>query len=315
MKLIQWTVFVDMLGFGEINKKIKDQESANKFINFMKSNEELFTRPQTNLRESYEQHGRSGGFNVYDYYDFDFTFISDSFVISFSPKEVPEIRENLFYQHSANCLFIISMRLSTFIVNCQKEYGIFLRGGISDKFSKISASFAVGEGVIDAYRVESVVAKYPRIALSESIVENRKLMERLNFIADQMYSGFRIIKQDVDSVYYLDYLGHQGTFIDQNNDMGRRNIIDQDLAQLQVSFKNYYFMYKTHRDEIVKCIESVVERIEKSSDPKVLQKLHNVLDKYRWLTKYHNHSLETLNKFENLLIDETILEISSSTPA
>jgi|GEM_PF-3371769 len=42
MELEKWTLFIDMLGYGQMNGSIRDKEEAAAFISFMKSNVGLF---------------------------------------------------------------------------------------------------------------------------------------------------------------------------------------------------------------------------------------------------------------------------------
>ncbi|WP_156309037.1 hypothetical protein [Sphingobacterium endophyticum] len=42
MKLIQWTLFIDMLVYGEINGMIESDKHADEFISFMSKNADIF---------------------------------------------------------------------------------------------------------------------------------------------------------------------------------------------------------------------------------------------------------------------------------
>ncbi len=42
-KLLQWTIFIDMLGYRDINGKIDCDEKAEDFIKFMNSNIEMMS--------------------------------------------------------------------------------------------------------------------------------------------------------------------------------------------------------------------------------------------------------------------------------
>ncbi|TOH24711.1 hypothetical protein, partial [Vibrio parahaemolyticus] len=158
-------------------------------------------------------------FNLYEFYEVKHAFVSDSLIITFYPKEVELLVDvDKMYMHSANALFIITMRLQAFIYNCFSQKGVFLRGGVSNKYCDLKDNFAVGEGLIDSYLVESKIAKYPRIALSEDTSSNKKLMEKIRFLSKVMYNDNQLVARDpVDDVYYLDYLQYNLTMIDTSS--------------------------------------------------------------------------------------------------
>ncbi|WPC30957.1 hypothetical protein [Acinetobacter towneri] len=142
MKLLQWTLFIDMLGYKNINGSIDNKEKALELINFMKENAEIFQAQDSSKRKIlYSQEE----FNLYEFYEPKYCFVSDSLIISFEPKEIKrkEKFKNEFVRHSANVAIIIMMRLVVFIFKCYQEKNIFLRGGISNKFSYIDGSIAV----------------------------------------------------------------------------------------------------------------------------------------------------------------------------
>jgi hypothetical protein len=194
MKLERWTLFIDMLGYGNINGTIKNEQEAAEFIAFMKSNVAFFEEQD---REDMKKMYAGEAFDLYKYYEIKVLFVSDSLMISYTPKEVDEeIKEQSRLLHSANALFIILQRLQIYIYNCMNEKKILVRGGISNKFTLIDSQFAVGEGIIEAYQLESKKATYPRIILSEDIINNEGLMKCVNLISKAMYRIESIIEKD-----------------------------------------------------------------------------------------------------------------------
>jgi hypothetical protein len=74
-KLIPFTFFVDMLGFGNKVGRIDNQEKADSFIEFMETNKKLFTS-YSNLDNA----NNSDLINIPNFYEFNYAFISDSIV-------------------------------------------------------------------------------------------------------------------------------------------------------------------------------------------------------------------------------------------
>ena len=121
-KLIQFTFFVDMLGFGNKVGKIDSQEKADKFIEFMETNKSLFTAYSE--KDTLE---KSELVTIPNFYEFNYSFISDSIVISFTPKILKEkLIEELYYMHSASLFFIMINRITTLLFNACKEHKILI---------------------------------------------------------------------------------------------------------------------------------------------------------------------------------------------
>lgn len=170
-KLIQFTFFVDMLGFGNKVGRIDNQEKADKFIEFMETNKNLFT-----AYSEKDTLDKSKLVNIPNFYEFNYSFISDSIIISFIPKILKEkLSEEFYYKHSASLFFIMVSRVISLLFIACKEHKILFRGGISTKFSYIKNEFVVGEGLIEAYKLESIEAKYPRILLSKELSNQKNL--------------------------------------------------------------------------------------------------------------------------------------------
>jgi len=74
--------------------------------------------------------------------------------------------------------------------------GFLSRGGISYGECFIDDVMIMGDGLIEAYTIESQLAIYPRVVLSSKIVDE------FNFID-------KYITQDSDGLYYVDYIKNQ----------------------------------------------------------------------------------------------------------
>ncbi|MEO2072959.1 MAG: hypothetical protein ABGW99_16630 [Zunongwangia sp.] len=281
MKLKQWTLFIDMLGYGALNSKINNIETADKLLKFMNFNSKIFSSQDNDyMKEEYAKNS----FNLYEFYEIQVLLISDSLVINYFPKEIKRnISEKTKTYHSANTLFIIIKRLQTFIYHCMLENKIFVRGGISDKFCLVKDNFAVGEGLIEAYKIESKISKYPRICLSKSILEDQNTIDAFNHITSLIYKKNSFLKEDYDGEYFLDYLLH--------------NICEPEILPKQKYVKHSFF--RLHKETIEFHLNQIKDKIRNNKRSEKIDYHNKNLEKYEWLKKYHNDSLEDkyLNKY------------------
>jgi hypothetical protein len=284
----------------DINGSINSEAKANEFISFMEDNKNgLDFLNRQDVKEKYK---KDKVFDLYMYYDVQHVFISDSLIITFTPKEVRSLKKrDLKYRHSANALFIIVMRLQVIIFNCFSEKGLFLRGGISTDYCYIKDHFAVGEGLINAYKAESSIAIYPRIAFSPEVLKDKLLKDNITELSNLMYGGHDIVKLDSDGVHHLDYLGYNLSQVDLNvvmiSDFAKRN-----LPQYLESVRLTHLFFEKHAKAIKdKLVELDKRKIGISS--KQLQKLEKVIDKFIWLKNYHNSSLLKHEQFSKHVIN------------
>ncbi|MBR9754746.1 hypothetical protein H2O77_02455 [Cobetia sp. 4B] len=287
MKLKQWVMFIDMLGYSQLNGKVVNEEKADALISFMNRLQEHL---EISLDNNILRNGYKGqAFNFFEFYSVEYACISDSMVITFVPKEVNEpYDEKKYMYHSANALFLLCMRSMKLIVECFKEKGIFLRGGLCEGFCKIDGSFAVGEGLVKAYKNESQIAVYPRIAVDKNIYSNKRLMAVLNDLCNKMYYQLELVKKDYDEAYYLDWLGlllAQGD--PRSPSLNSLNIEEQIKAS-----RFSRCIYKVHRKSLI----GALDRVTNNSNAKVM-------DKYNWLVKYHNSKgIACYSSYLNVLI-------------
>lgn len=293
MKLIQWTLFIDMLGYSDINGSIDSDDKAKDFISFMSNNKLLLEMVDDSV-ESRIRFAKDTVFNLYKYYDIKKAFVSDSLIITYIPKHVnePEL-PGLVEMHSANTLFIILGRLNLFIRNCLEKKNIFLRGGISNKYCYVKDNFAVGEGLIEAYLAESKLAVNPRIILHPEVTKNSLLMEKLSFLANEIYNGNSIIKEDSDSLYFLDYLGYVISFADASIPMIEK-AAGKNLGQFFINKQEATNFSKKHAEVIAKKLRELNQRLEQEerAHPDRVEKTKSIISKFEWLKNYHNSKLD-----------------------
>ncbi|WP_417333748.1 hypothetical protein [Halarcobacter sp.] len=235
-KLMQWTYFLDILGYGEEQKNIDNQEKADAFINFMKGSKYLIEGQEQLDKFFYKDKEH----NIYDYYDVKTVFISDSFVLTAIPKENLFDEEDYYY-FSTFIIMELTFKIFILLEYILKEKGLFLRGGISKKFTDIDIenSLAVGKGLIEAYSLESKFANVPRILLSKDILNDFKIMEFFLNHSKNYSENFSIFKKDKDNFYYLDYLGYMLSFLNKSernrlniqNELEDKYSINEELIQ------------------------------------------------------------------------------------
>lgn len=78
------------------------------------------------------------------------------------------------------------------------DEGLLCRGGIVVNKHFSNGSFTFSAGIIDAYLVESTIARYPRVVISRDLID-------LIFPDQQEYPDF-LIKED-DGLVFVDYIG------------------------------------------------------------------------------------------------------------
>lgn len=286
MKLLHWTLFVDLLGYQEINGEVNDLQTAKQLIEFMKSNVEIFER-QNNDSKLKAYYAKSN-FDLFSHYEISFAFISDSLIVSYSPNLELDFDEKVALSHSSNMLLILLQRLRSFIYKCILEKKMFLRGGISNHYSYIDGTFAVGKGVGAAYVAEAYQAKYPRVILADDVVQNTKLMKSINWLSNTMYNTSLIV--DDNGTNYLDFnrFGRASVDADSNNPFVVKNACaNHILYKENIDLEGGYL--RVYKEAIEFQITKAL--LLKDSTDNQTQKLYNSLrDKYIWLSNYHNRS-------------------------
>ncbi len=164
----QIVAFVDILGFKEIIKK--SEQNLNK-INLLYQALEFLKRRENNLKWNLklievEEDAQKIGVEKFDIEGLvNCSCFSDSIVVSIkvSDKNINELTSTLI----TNLSFIGAQLM---------QAGILIRGGISiGKMIHQNNGILMGPALIEAYQLETNLAKFPRIILS------KKLLEKLNY--------------------------------------------------------------------------------------------------------------------------------------
>lgn len=121
--------------------------------------------------------------------DFVFKVFSDNIVIAIKINE------------DTICSQIISMinLLSLLQFEAFFQFDFPLRGGITIGELYIDDMVVWGTGLINAYRIESILAHFPRIIVSQEVIDHyeKGKNKELNL--------FALIKQDADGYWFIDY--------------------------------------------------------------------------------------------------------------
>ncbi|WP_347906590.1 hypothetical protein [Pseudomonas grandcourensis] len=299
MKAVQWTVFIDMLGFSEMNSKVISDVQAQDLIQFMSSNLSFMGNYEKEVKTRYEG---DQGFNLYEWYDVKTAFISDSLVLTFKPRQVErkEPREKVL-MHSANALILICWRLMELMQKCLAEKRIIFRGGISTEFCDIDGSFAVGKGLSLAHHAESKKAVYPRLALADDVLENQALVEKIKWLYRKMYGRNGFIQRD-GSVWSVNILQLMLASADPSTPSAKWQMRDYHIRATIIESRRKVEAMLQHQKELVR--DSISEnflRYRSSYQNQSKRELYRkILKKYFWLRRHHNK--EILGSFSRFKI-------------
>jgi len=266
-RLMSFTIFLDMLGFSNKIGKITEEEKAKDFILFMESNKGIF--------EIMKNLDRKELFNYN--YDFKFTFISDSIVLLAYPKKLQkQVNSNEYYDLSIKMFMDICNKLLILFFNIWEKEKILLRGGISNKYSYIKNEFIVGEGIIEAYKLENKNdgAIYPRIILSNNLTNDIKFMKTLKQYSRKLYkTNKNIITKDEDNLFFFNYLN-----LLYNQE--QKHLYNNE--KIKESNKKFYSFHK-------KAIEEMELFMKSQFGKKGYEKIKA---KYNWIKSYHNNNVD-----------------------
>ena len=195
----------------------------------------------------------------------DFTFMSDSIIIS-APHSDPGL------------LFILY--LCSFIQNMLLQKGILLRGGIAKgEFFKLD-SIMFGPALISAYQIESNTAVYPRIVLSDEIVEELKEKGLFKKMTVEEY----ITRSQRET--------KEGEYIESIED-----IFTQIKALIkQSSEDSYFFVNQFHAIEMLSLTQQKRDKINETIKNGLSNNEDRIKAKYQWLEKHFNGCIANRTK-------------------
>lgn len=222
----RFVAFIDILGFKNIiSSTINDIELQTHIYSIMNYNAKIQER---NYGDTFENMNRFG---------VEVTVFSDSIVISY-----PET--------FAGSLFCLLMDC-VFVCNDLLNQGIFIRGGITYGQLIHEKTICFGPAMIDAYKLESEEAIFPRIIIKDSTIKqgiihhgsaNTPVMEAeylhnliLKDFDGKNYLNFLSQYQEFDEGMYIPFLYQVRQYIIRNLHQSSGRIADK-----YIWFKNYY---------------------------------------------------------------------------
>lgn len=180
---------------------------------------------------------------------------SDHVIISYPLKE---IRETL--NPSADWEFILSFfeaYIEEIAINAL-SLGFLVRGGITTGKLYHSQGVIFGEALIEAYKLESSVANYPRIVIHPKVL-------------DLCQMNARMIKEDFDGLYYFHYL---------------------ESAIIRLQF--YKCLLDENRyDKTKEWIDAISSTIQRNIQNHTSSRDLTKLAKWKWFSRYFDEVLDS----------------------
>ena len=260
--------YVDILGYKDYLKK--HPQSANEFLKKIKGTVEKF-------KEKAEQMGYNRAQKI------EIKIFSDNFIMC---KKL-EILEGPFYESLAMIEFI--NELADFQLMILWEYKLLTRGAITVGELYIDSDFVFGPALIEAYELESKIAKCPRIIISdESIIEIKKLIpyHPYSTTIDPDY----IFPTDADGKRYLNYFRVEDSKPYLNFEEFS-NGPSEGFIQLTVYIK-----------DMRPVIKELVDNFNTDTQYYSVEDNKHIIKKYKWLISKYNEACEVINR-EDLKIN------------
>jgi hypothetical protein len=141
--------------------------------------------------------------------------------------------------------------------------GVILRGGIcSGEIAAESDSIVFGPALVKAYWLESEHATYPRVVIDRLLLKEARNQPGVKYWSDH-------VSQSDDGTYFLDYLYGTAMF--------SYELRNPEVSPLDV--------FGEHRKFVVGRLETDIRK-----------KAPRIRQKYMWLARYHNSSIERFNE-------------------
>ena len=182
----QFTAFIDFLGFSEVSKKA-DDTSRLKVLDLLRSLSALrseFTIQSAPIQDGGTSHQIRPAISTF----------SDHIVISYPLARIAHDLGPSSNEGSV-AFFILSgfNRLLRIIAAAALRLGFLIRGGATIGKLYHSQGVVFGEAMIEAFEIESRVAVYPRVVLSQRITSR------------QTWAAYNEIIVGNDGLHHLDY--------------------------------------------------------------------------------------------------------------
>lgn len=234
--------FIDILGFKE---KIKQSlEDVNIAENLHSSLMYILSLKEDNENKTTFMSLKHLGLEI--------TTFSDSIVMSY-PIE---------YQGALFTLLLDVIHLQLVLV-CK---GILIRGGVAIGLLYHDGNIVYGTAMNEAYELESVYAKMPRVIISEETLQQGIVKTKLshNSIKEETEYVFNLVTKDNDGWYFVDML--------------------RQKSELTEDGSEYYYWLSLLRKSIITNLNAYKNNAK-------------VIEKYNWLKNYFNSVVTDQNAF------------------
>jgi len=274
---VSMVIFLDLLGFKSKLLKMQTKEDFKKIYDDLYYVKDQFAKKPDKLTKEYNQ---SIGKIV--------QVFSDCVVVSLSLES--QIAEHI---GTFDSLLAELHHFGLCQMSCVCN-GIFLRGGISIGDWFFEDNILISSALIEAYDLERSISVYPIITISKEAFSFFKKHPHRNYYSkdtDPIKSLFRKYKTKSGKFFYcLDYfgIGYDGAADWYTNDdleryRSERNEEIKGAILCESYMKNQKYYLLGHKSAILKSIKAFKDE--------------KVLDKYLWLTKYHNNLVSELGPY------------------
>lgn len=211
--------------------------------------------------------------NNTEYKSFELKVFTDNFVFGLPWKDV-------YGEMELGDMFQVLAHIQlTFI-----KSDVYIRGAISLSELFMNENVVLGPALIEAYKLESEKAVYPRIILSKDV--EKVIAEHMGYYVEQEASPQnRTFLIDIDGFYFVNYL--------------------------YVLFYDHQYSEVQIKKELLEHKESIIRNLVK------FKSNFKLFDKYSWCARYHNffcvnnYATEfPKNKLDKLLIEESLISKS-----
>lgn len=220
--------FIDVLGFSNmVNQSVEDAEKIRRLTAALNS---LYERIWEWEADGYDS-------------SFAFTQFSDSIVISALAGTIDS--------------FEMLQQLLFGVTELVDNYEILVRGGIARGLLIHDAELVVGPAMIEAYRLESEEAKYPRIIIAEDL---KKLIEadleesiRSQTSLAEVPGFSKLFKTDDDGWCYLDYVNPDEIYYELNKEdrlEALERLVQENLQSTNERVKEKYLWMQKKIEEV-----------------------------------------------------------------
>lgn len=271
---------IDILGYKEL-MNYDNSEMGNKVLSTLR---QIFTKV-LNYPKSMGQFGDTPKCYLKAY--------TDNILVAF-----PLVKNEPFPRQFITFNSIITSLYQQFLIN-----DILVRGACDIGEIYVDDDFVFGKSLIEAHKLESKIAKYPRVVLSDKLMKKFKQI----YLSPNppKYTGNACDEWDfarnsnkkflleAEGICFFNYL--------QFCELGDLGVADFHVED--------YSLFAYHQNFIIRRTQTILSN---RKDYKDAEKFNKIIEKYLWLACYHNYYLNDLiNRSEDSSGEEYLIDIES----